>query len=130
MVDRPDHDQAAHGAAVVDELRIGVGRRGEHVVVNDVSFEVAPGEILGLVGESGSGKTTVGLAMLGFTRRGACIRSGAVSIDGESVTTLSETKLESVRGCVVSYVPQDPAAALNPGLTIGRQLIEVLTAHG
>ena len=113
---------------VVDRLRVLV-RGTTRDIVDDISFEIAPGEVLGLVGESGSGKTTVGLALLGHTRRGVQIGSGSVRLGDVDVLKLSEPELEHTRGRLISYVPQDPAAALNPALRIGTQLREILQAH-
>src|SRR6266478_2014720 len=76
-------------------------------VVDQVSFALAPGEILGLVGESGSGKTTVGLALLGHCRRGLGIAGGSVRIDGRDMLRLDDASLRAVRGRLVCYVPQD-----------------------
>jgi oligopeptide/dipeptide ABC transporter ATP-binding protein len=112
----------------VEGLRIELSGRGVDIV-DGVSFALAPGEVLGLVGESGSGKTTVGLALLGHTRRGARVAAGAVRVEGRDVLKLSVRELRSLRGRVVSYVPQDPSSALNPSLRIGTQLMEVLEAH-
>jgi peptide/nickel transport system ATP-binding protein len=119
---------SAAPAIVVDRLRVLV-RGTKRDIVDDVSFEIAPGEVLGLVGESGSGKTTVGLALLGHTRRGVQIGGGSVRMGDVDVITLSESELEHMRGRLISYVPQDPAAALNPALRIGTQLREILDAH-
>jgi peptide/nickel transport system ATP-binding protein len=113
----------------VEGLRIEVEGRGIDIV-EDVSFHIAGGEVLGLVGESGSGKTTVGLALLGHTRRGAAIGGGSVSIDGREILGLPHRVLRELRGKTVSYVPQDPGAALNPAIRIGLQLTETLEAHG
>jgi peptide/nickel transport system ATP-binding protein len=99
-------------------------------IVDEVSFSLVPGEILGLVGESGSGKTTVGLAILGHCRRGARFAGGSIRIAGEDVLAKSEAQLRSMRGRVVSYVPQDPASALNPAVRIETQLTETIEAHG
>ncbi|TML20910.1 MAG: ABC transporter ATP-binding protein, partial [Actinobacteria bacterium] len=99
-------------------------------IVDEVSFSLTPGQILGLVGESGSGKTTVGLAILGHCRRGVRFAGGAVRIAGEDVLAKSDVELRSMRGRVVSYVPQDPASALNPAVRIETQLMETLEAHG
>jgi len=116
-------------AIVVDKLRISMSSGSRTDIVDDVSFEIAPGEVLGLVGESGSGKTTVGLALLGHTRRGVQITGGSVRIGDSDVLKMSDEELAHLRGRLVSYVPQDPAAALNPALRIGTQMREVLEAH-
>jgi len=113
----------------VRDLRIEVSGTGAPIV-EEISFEIAAGELLGLVGESGSGKTTVGLALLGHARRGAVITGGSVLVAGRDVRTLAAGQLRELRGRTVSYVPQDPAASLNPALRIGAQLLEVLTVHG
>src|SRR5262249_56954286 len=98
-------------------------------IVDEVSFHGSAGEPLGPVGESGSGKTTVGLALLGHTRRGARIAGGRVTVDGRELLSLPQAALRELRGKTVSYVPQDPGAALNPALRIGTQLREPLEAH-
>jgi len=120
---------AGEAAVVVEGLRI-VLRDTEIDIVDEVSFSISPGEVLGLVGESGSGKTTVGLALLGHTRRGAAIAAGSIRVGDVDILTLSNAARRSVRGRVVSYVPQDPAASLNPALRIGTQLRETLELHG
>src|SRR5919201_3810332 len=116
-------------ALEVENLRVELEDSGADIV-DDVSFSAAAGEVLGLVGESGSGKTTVGLAVLGHCRRGARFAGGAVRIAGENILTKPSEELRSMRGRVVSYVPQDPAAALNPAIRIETQLMETLEAHG
>jgi peptide/nickel transport system ATP-binding protein len=112
----------------VTGLEVRLGRSGPDVV-RDVSFAVPAGEVFGLVGESGSGKTTVALALLGHTRRGLRITGGKVLLDGIDLLTLSPRDLRAVRGALVSYVPQDPSAALNPALRVGTQIREVLQVH-
>ncbi len=114
----------------VDGLRVEL--EGEGIdIVDEVSFRVDAGEVLGLVGESGSGKTTVGLAVLGHTRRGARVTDGAVRHRGaQHPRPRLRCERQSLRGKLVSYVPQDPAAALNPALRIGKQLSETLSEHG
>jgi oligopeptide/dipeptide ABC transporter ATP-binding protein len=114
-------------AVRVDGLSLSL-RSGEPVVEN-VSFALAPGEILGLVGESGSGKTTTALALLGYTRPGVVWRGGTVEVGGEQVRGRDERALRSLRGRVVSYVPQDPGGALNPSLRVGDAILDVLRAH-
>ena len=98
-------------------------------MVDEVSFDVAAGEVLGLVGESGSGKTTVALALLGHARRGLTIVSGSILLDGLDLMGLSHQEMHALRGLKVAYVPQDPASALNPTLRIETQLVEAMKAH-
>ncbi len=111
----------------VSELRVGAGSRS--IVVEDVSFDVAAGEVFGVVGESGSGKTTVAQALLGYTRPGLRIVSGSVRVAGEEIAGRDEHQLRRLRGRLVSYVPQDPGTALNPSIRVGNHVREVLRAH-
>ncbi|WP_162794903.1 ABC transporter ATP-binding protein, partial [Nonomuraea lactucae] len=113
----------------VEALRVELDHGGPDVV-DGVAFEVFPGEVLALVGESGSGKTTVGTALLAHTRKGASIAAGAARIDGEDMLSQSPAAARRRRGSVVAYVPQDPAASLNPVLRIGYQIREALDVHG
>ena len=115
----------AGGARPGDPAAAGHGP----AVVSEVSFAVRPGDVLGLVGESGSGKTTVALALLGHTRRGLSVSRGEILLDGLDLLRLRPPRLRQVRGARVSYVPQDPSAALNPALRIGYQLREALRVH-
>jgi len=117
---------------VVDGLQVlrAPSRGRESVdVVDEISFQVQPGEVLGLVGESGSGKTTMALALLGHVRRGLVIGGGKVVVDGQDILPLSPKDLQHLRGRQVAYVPQDPSSALNPTLKIGTQLREVLAGY-
>jgi peptide/nickel transport system ATP-binding protein len=109
-------------------LRVRLDRAGPDVV-DEISFEVFPGEVLALVGESGSGKTTVGTALLAHARRGAHIVSGTVDINGTELLGQPAAVSRKRRGSVVAYVPQDPAASLNPVLRVGFQIREVLDVH-
>nr|MBA3289820.1 ATP-binding cassette domain-containing protein [Acidimicrobiia bacterium] len=122
------NETARATALTIDELRIGVTSSGDDIV-DEVSLSIHAGEVLGLVGESGSGKTTVGLSVLGHSRKGAEITGGRVVIGDCSMLGLSSSQLRQARGELVTYVPQDPGTALNPALRIGKQLLEVLEAH-
>jgi peptide/nickel transport system ATP-binding protein len=129
LVIPPGHGRPGEAAPVrlsVQDLRVNLGGASGPDVVAEVSFQVRAGEVLGLVGESGSGKTTVALALLGHARRGLRIASGQVVLDRTDVLALGPRELQEVRGTQVAYVPQDPAAALNPALRIKTQLTEVL----
>ncbi len=119
----------AHALEIVD-LRVEIDYGAHDDIVDGISFHVAAGEVLGLVGESGSGKTTVGLAVLGHTRRGARVARGEVRIEGRDILVLPPSERQQLRGKLVSYVPQDPASSLNPALKIETQLDETLSAHG
>jgi peptide/nickel transport system ATP-binding protein len=98
-------------------------------IVEDLSLELAPGQILGLVGESGSGKTTAALALLGYARPGVRLAGGTVSVGGHELTGLREPQLRQLRGRLMSYVPQEPGPALNPSLRIGDAIADVIQAH-
>jgi oligopeptide/dipeptide ABC transporter ATP-binding protein len=119
----------AHALEVVD-LRVEIDHGAHEDIVDGISFHVPAGEVLGLVGESGSGKTTVGLAVLGHTRRGARVARGEVRIEGRDILQLPPLERQQLRGKLVSYVPQDPASSLNPALKLETQLDETLSAHG
>lgn len=99
-------------------------------VVDDVNFSVAKGEVFGLVGESGCGKSTVALQLLGYRHPATRIEAGEVRLNGTNVLSLARPELDRLRGVAVSFVPQNPTTALNPGILIGEQIAEVLAAHG
>ena len=104
------------------------GRRIE--IIKGVSFDVAEGEIVSLIGESGSGKSTIALSLMGYARSGCRITGGTVMVDGRDMVTLSERARQSVRGAVVSYIPQSAAAAFNPAQKILSQVVETARIHG
>jgi len=98
--------------------------------VNDVSFDVNPGDVLGIVGESGSGKSVTARSIMRMVRAPGEIVGGSVEFNGEDLLLLPEREMRRRRGSGVAMVFQDPQAALNPVMTIGAQIIEALTLHG
>jgi len=117
---------------VVEDLQVlRAPSRGRATVdvVDDISFRVQPGEVLGLVGESGSGKTTMALALLGYVRRGLVFGEGKVLVDGRDILKMAPDDLQHLRGRKIAYVPQDPSSALNPTLKVGTQLREVVDSY-
>ena len=113
-------------ACSVAGLRVGLTAHDGIDVVEGIDLTLAPGEVVGLVGESGSGKTTVGTALLGYSRDGAAVEAGEVLLNGRDVLALPWREVRDLRGEEIAYMPQDPASALNPGIRIGRQIVELL----
>jgi peptide/nickel transport system ATP-binding protein len=111
----------------VRDLEVTTGH-GDHIL-NSVSLELHPGQSIGLVGESGSGKTALAHALLGFARPGLRISGGSVRVQGTELVGRSERELRSLRGRVISYVPQDPPTSLNPSIRVANQVREMLRAH-
>lgn len=104
-------------------------RRGVLTAIDDVSMQIAPGEILGVVGESGAGKSITGLAVLGLLEHPGRIAGGAIHVGGRRVDTLTEAELTKVRGREMGAIFQDPLTALNPLFTVGKQLVETIRLH-
>jgi len=105
-------------------------RGGEVHAVNDVSFHLRKGELLGVVGESGSGKSVTMMSLIRLLPiPPAEIRSGEVLLDGRNLLTMPEEELRQVRGAKVGFVFQDPMTSLNPVFTVGFQLMEPLREH-
>ena len=98
-------------------------------VVHHVSLRVAPGEVVALVGESGSGKSTTAQAVIGLLAGNGRIDGGSVRLNGTDIAGWSQKRLESIRGAKISLIPQDPTSSLNPVLTVGTQVEEVLRLH-
>ena len=118
----------AEAGCTLSDLRVALSGRNLDVV-DEITIELRPGEIVGLVGESGSGKTTAGTALLGYSRHGAFIERGTLLFEGQDILALPWEKLREIRGMKIAYVPQDPGAALNPAMRIGRQIVELLELH-
>jgi peptide/nickel transport system ATP-binding protein len=114
----------------VEHLRIEVpGRRGTLVAVDDVSFSIAPGEVLGVVGESGAGKSLTGAAIIGLLEPPLHIAGGRILLDGRRIDDLPYEAMRRIRGKEIGAIFQDPLTSLNPLYTIGHQLVETIRTH-
>jgi ABC-type glutathione transport system ATPase component len=105
------------------------GGEGTTRVLDGLSLEVAPGEAVGVLGDSGSGKTTLLLSLVGLLPQSARVLAGSVRWKGEEILGADPERLRAVRGREIASVFQEPAAALNPVLSVGFQIREVLRAH-
>ncbi|HEY6585404.1 MAG TPA: ABC transporter ATP-binding protein [Gaiellaceae bacterium] len=103
--------------------------RGTIYAVNGVSFDISPGETLGIVGESGCGKSVTSLALLGILPRAGRAVAGSAMFDGQDLLQLSDDDLRTIRGKEIAMIFQDPMTSLNPVLTIGSQIREPLETH-
>jgi oligopeptide transport system ATP-binding protein len=114
----------------VEDLRVEFWtQRGTVHAVNGISFDIAPGETLGIVGESGCGKSVTSLALMGILPRAGRITSGTAMFGDRDLFRLSDRELRRIRGRDIAMIFQDPMTSLNPVLTIGRQIREALQAH-
>jgi oligopeptide transport system ATP-binding protein len=114
----------------VEDLRVQFWTsRGTVHAVNGISFDVAPGDTLGIVGESGCGKSVTSLALLGILPRAGKVTSGTAMFGDRDLFRLSDRELRRIRGRDIAMIFQDPMTSLNPVLTIGRQIREALDTH-
>jgi oligopeptide transport system ATP-binding protein len=114
----------------VEDLRVEFWTsRGTVYAVNGISFDIAPGETLGIVGESGCGKSVTSLALLGILSRAGRVTSGTAMFEDRDLLTLPDDQLRKIRGRDIAMIFQDPMTSLNPVLTIGRQIREALETH-
>ena len=104
-------------------------RHGTLRAVHDVSFEIAPGEVLGVVGESGAGKSLTGAAVIGLIDPPGRIAGGEIRLAGRRIDNLPYDAMRKIRGREIGAVFQDPLTSLNPLYTIGAQLIETIETH-
>jgi peptide/nickel transport system ATP-binding protein len=115
----------------VRDLSVQYTARGQPplAALCDVSFEIAPGEAVGILGESGCGKSTLALALMGLLPQTARISRGEILFKGKSLLGLRESAMEKIRGAEMSLIFQDPSAALHPLLRVERQVADVIAAH-
>ncbi len=104
-------------------------RRGTLVAVDDVSFDIAPGEVLGVVGESGAGKSITGTAIIGLLEPPGRIAGGEVLLAGQRIDNLPAEGMRRIRGRQIGAIFQDPLTSLNPLYTVGQQIIETIQTH-
>ncbi|HEX3522125.1 MAG TPA: ABC transporter ATP-binding protein [Stellaceae bacterium] len=104
-------------------------RRGALIAIDDVSFDIAPGEVLGVVGESGAGKSLTGAAIIGLLEPPLRIAGGSITLGGRRIDTLAYEAMRRVRGKEIGAIFQDPLTSLNPLYTVGQQLIETIRTH-
>jgi peptide/nickel transport system permease protein len=125
--DEPQRETVLSVRGLVTELQVPAGTIR---AIEGVSFDLFPGEVLGLVGESGSGKSMTALSILQLLpKRVGRVVAGSVQLDGVELVGASQRTLRSVRGRDIGIVFQDPMTSLNPVLTVGDQLVEALRAH-
>jgi len=114
----------------VQNLRVDFPtRRGTLIAVDDVSFEIKAGEVLGVVGESGAGKSLTGAAIIGLLEPPGRISGGEVRLAGKRIDNLAQEQIRQIRGREIGMVFQDPLTSLNPLFRVGEQLIETLQTH-
>jgi peptide/nickel transport system ATP-binding protein len=104
-------------------------RRGTLRALDDVSFSIAPGEVLGVVGESGAGKSLTGAAIIGLLEPPGRIAGGEILLEGRRIDNLPKEEMRKVRGRQIGAIFQDPLTSLNPLFSVGRQLVETIQAH-
>jgi peptide/nickel transport system ATP-binding protein len=104
-------------------------RRGMLVAVDDISFHIDPGEVLGVVGESGAGKSLTGTAIIGLLEPPGRIAGGEILLDGRRIDNLPYEAMRRIRGKEIGAIFQDPLTSLNPLYTVGRQLTETIETH-
>ncbi len=114
----------------VKNLRVEFNaRRGTLVAIDDVSFDIAPGEVLGVVGESGAGKSITGTAIIGLLEPPGRVAGGQILLEGSRIDNLPAEQMRKIRGRRIGAIFQDPLTSLNPLYTIGAQIVETIQTH-
>ncbi len=114
----------------VENLRVEFPtRRGSLLALDDVSFQIEEGEVLGVVGESGAGKSLTGAAIIGLLEPPGRVTAGEIKLEDRRIDNLSYEEMRKIRGEKIGAIFQDPLTSLNPLYTIGRQLIETIRVH-
>ncbi|ENO91184.1 ABC transporter ATP-binding protein [Thauera phenylacetica] len=127
-----DQMNAGGGLPLLSVRRLRVefpSRRGTLLALDDVSFDIARGEVLGVVGESGAGKSLTGAAIIGLLEPPGRIAGGEILLDGEAIHELSGEAMRRLRGRRIAMIFQDPLTSLNPLYTVGEQLVETMLTH-
>ena len=105
------------------------GRRGTLRALDDISFDIAPGEILGVVGESGAGKSLTGASIIGLLEPPGRVAGGQILLEGQRIDHLPHEQMRHIRGRKIGAIFQDPLTSLNPLYSVGRQLTETILTH-
>ncbi|RNB88738.1 ABC transporter ATP-binding protein [Brevibacillus nitrificans] len=103
--------------------------KGEVISVEEVSFQLRPGETIGIVGESGCGKSVTSLSLMRLLGHSGVIKKGSITFNGRDLTKATEAEMRSIRGNEISMIFQEPMTSLNPVFTVGNQMLELINLH-
>ncbi len=123
---KPQSEQEQEPLLVVEDLTVSFGKVG---ILNDVSFTLKSGKILGIVGESGSGKSMTALSIMRLLPPGGRLSATKLRLAGEDILNTPESRIEALRGASMGMIFQEPMSALNPVMTVGQQIAETAQRH-